>query len=246
MMQSSWFQDLDIPITWATLSDAAAFLSYEHQLYLADVLGNHSWHVDLSVPLFSVTGDHPLTCTAMHLLGTAASGSRSWLWSWANPSRFTPTVTGLAAQLRDFGHQHGIAEFTKPELPFAELPGAPEDPAGATWVLLNAAKAASGRWAAYTGDARGGTRAAFLIEHPDFQLPPPSGPRVMRVLQEALEGPVLISNHKLAVRGYATGRGLEAAWSERSVALSAPGLNLNVEFDELGRVSKIAGNMQPT
>jgi len=168
------------------------------------------------------------------------------LTSEARLPQFAPAVTGLAAQLRDFGNQHGIAEFTTAELPFADLPGAPEDPVDGTWALINAAKAASGSWAAYTGDAGGGTRVAFLIEHPDFQLPPPSGPRVMRVLQEGLAGAVPISDHRLAVRGYAAGRGLDAAWSERSVALSAPGLNFSVEFDELGRVCKIAANMQPT
>ena len=246
MMKTSWLQDLNIPVTLSALSNAGAFLSYEHQLHLADVLGTHSWQVDLKVPRFSVTGDHPLTCTAMHLLGTAAPGPRSWLWSWGNPSGFAPAVTGLAAWLRDFGTKHGITELTTAEVPFAELPGEPEDPGNATWALVNAAKAASGCWTAYTGHAGGGTRAAFLIEHPDFQLPPPSGPRVMRVLEEGLVGAVPISDHRLAVRSYAAGRGLEALWSERSVALSGPGLDLVFEFDELGRIGTMTANMHAT
>ena len=244
-MQLTWLQDLNIPVTLATLSDAGAFLSHEHQLYLADVLGKHEVQVDLSVPSLSVTGDHPLTCTAMHLLGSAAPGPRSWLWSWANPSGFAPAATGLAAWLRDFGSKHGIVEFTTAELPFAELPGAPAEPGAAAWALVNAARAASGCWTAYTAHAGGGTRVAFLIEHPDFQLPQPSGPRVMRVLQEGLAGAVHISDRRLAVRGYAAGRGLKAVWSESSVALSAPGLDFSVEFDDLGRVITIGGKMSP-
>lgn len=240
-MQLSWLQELNIPVTLASLSDAAAFLSHEHQLHLADVLGEHQWHVDLKVPTFSVTGDHPLTCTAMHLLGSAAMAPRSWLWSWANASRFNPAVTSLAAGVRDFGHQHGIAELTTAQLPFDQLPGAPQDLADATWTLVNAAKAASGKWVAYTGDAAPGTRVAFLIEHPDFQLPPPAGPRVLRVLEEGLAGAVRLADHRLAVRAYAAGRGLESRWSERSVVLSGPGLEMRIDFDELGRIGAING-----
>ena len=146
----------------------------------------------------------------------------------------------IAADLRQ-GARH--AEFTTAELSFAELPGAPEKLTDATWALVNAAKAVSGRWTAYTGDAGGGTRVAFLIEHPDFQLPPPNGPRVMRVLQEGLMGAVRISDFRLAVRGYAAGRGFDADWSEHSVALSGPGVRLLIEFDELGRIGRIDGTM---
>jgi hypothetical protein len=51
----------------------AAFLSLEHQLHLADVLGKHAWQVDIAAPSFTFTGDHPLTCNAVHFLGTAAA-----------------------------------------------------------------------------------------------------------------------------------------------------------------------------
>jgi hypothetical protein len=241
-----WLEALGFPIALASLRDAAAFLSFEHQLHLGDLLGQHQWQVDLGAPSFSVTGDHPLTCTAMHMLGSAATGPRSWLWSWANPSGFSPAASALAGWLRAFGEKHGIAEFTTAEQPFAELPGAPEDAAEAAWMLVDAAKAACGHWTAYTGEAGGGTRVAFLLEHPDFQLPPPSGPRVMRVLQERLAAPVSITDHRLAVRGYAAGRGLDASWSERSVALSSPGLGLTIEFDDLGRISVMSGPMRGT
>lgn len=231
------------PVSVAGLRSDAAFLSLEHQLHLTDVLGKHAWHVDVATPSFTFTGDHPLTCTAAHFLGTAAPGPRSWLWSWANPSGIAPAATGLAEWLRGFGEQHGIAEFTTPELPFASLPGAPNDPAVAVWALVDAAKATSGRWTSYTGDAGGGTRAAFLIEHPDFALPPPSGPRVMRVLQEGLE--LGITDHRRAVQSYAAGRGLDIAWTEGSAALSGPGLSITIDFDALGRIGTIGGKLRP-
>jgi hypothetical protein len=100
-----------------------------------------------------------------------------------------------------------------------------------------------GRWTSYTGDAGGGTRAAFLIEHPDFALPPPFGPRVMRVLQEGLE--LGITDHRRAVQSYAVGRGLDIAWTEGSATLSGPGLSINIDFDALGRIGTIGGKLMP-
>jgi hypothetical protein len=232
------------PVSLAGLLDDAMFLSLEHQLHLTDVLGNHEWRCNLDVPSFTVTGDHPLTCTAMHFLGSAAPGPRSWLWSWAGQSEFAPAATALAEWLHGFGEQHGITELTTAELPFAELPGAPDDPGNAAWALVNAAKAASGRWSSYVGDAGGGTRVAFLIEHPDFALPPPEGFRVMQVLREGLF--LGITNHRRAVQSYATGRGLDVAWTEGSAALSVSGQSLNIGFDALGRVSAIKGTLNAT
>ena len=231
------------PVSFSGLRSDVAFLSLEHQLHLSDVVGKHAWHVDIVAPSFTFTGDHPLTCTAVHFLGTAAPGPRSWLWSWANPSEIAPAATALAEWLRGFGEQHGIAEFTTPELPLASLPGASDDPAVATWALVDAAKAASGRWTGYTGDSGGGTRAAFLIEHPDFALPPPFGPRVMRVLQEGLE--LGITDHRRAVQSYAAARGLDIAWTEGSAALSGPGLSITIDLDALGRIGTIGGKLRP-
>src|SRR5215467_13766451 len=64
--------DMTGPISLAGLRDAAAFLSLEHQMHLNDVLGEHEWRANFDVPSFSVTGDRPRTCTAVHFLGSAA------------------------------------------------------------------------------------------------------------------------------------------------------------------------------
>jgi hypothetical protein len=63
----------------------------------------------------------------------------------------------------------------------------------------------------------------------------------MRVLQEGLlQG---ITDHRRAVQSYAAWRGLGIAWREEAAALSAPGLPLNIDFDALGRIGKIAGSL---
>ena len=233
------------PFTFATMLDDAALLSLEHQLHLEELLGEHRWSVDLQHPRFEFTGDHPLRCTSFHLLGTAAPGPRSWLWSWANPQGYAPQLTELAASLRDFGTEFHIGELVEPEVPFSDLPGPPDHPAAAVSTLTEAAKIVSGHWTSYSGDAGGGTRAAFLIDHPQFALPPPRPERVVRVLQQGI-AELALTDHRRAVYAYATRRPLaaEAAADWSSVRLTAAGLDLTITFSGV-RISSINASIGP-
>ncbi|PWJ47383.1 hypothetical protein SAMN06264364_13831 [Quadrisphaera granulorum] len=246
-------------MTLQQLLDDAAFLSLEHQLHLDGLLGDHTWDVDLSEghfafraaetgagPLLAEAPDGELVATRMHLLGTAAPGPRSWLWCWANPVGFGDVVTGLARWLRDFGGRHGVPELSQPEVQFAELPGAATEPAQAVGVVLDAAKAAARRWTSYSGDVGNGTRAAFLLDHPAFALPEPSGPRTLRVLLERLSGPTL-GDHRRAVASYAGGRSLAQHWEAEhaAVRLAGPAFELRVRFDELGQIAGVDADFSP-
>ncbi|MFI7639267.1 DUF6882 domain-containing protein [Nonomuraea sp. NPDC049400] len=229
-------------LTLANLLDDAAILSLEHQLHLEEVLGEHNWSVDLQEQRFEFTGSRTITCTRFHLLGSAAPGPDSWLWAWANPSGFPEALTALSGTLRDFGQQYGIAELASAEVPFGALPGSPADPAFAAAILTEAAKAVSGHWTAYNGDAGGGTRVAFLVEHPEFQLPAPEPARIMRVLQQALTLP-LLTDHRRAVHSYAVRRGLGVSSGPDRLTLTGPGFEALVEFDPLGRVGNISATL---
>lgn len=247
------------PVTLQQLLDDAAFLSTEHQLHLVDALGEHSWDVDLTLGRFTfraaAEGAGPLLASApggelvvdrVHLLGTAAPGPRSWLWSWANPSGFSGDVTDLARWLRSFGEGHGVPELVRAEVPFTDLPALEPEPQAVVGVFIDAAKAASRRWASYDGQGGGGTRAAFLLEHPAFALPEPSGPRVLRVLLGRLAGGAL-GDHRRAVAAYAGGRGLQQRWEAGHAAarLSGPGFELRVRFDEDGRTAGVDAEFSP-
>lgn len=174
-------------MTLTDLLDYTALFSLEHQLHLVDVLGEHSWHADLDEPRLEFVGARKtLVCERFHLLGSAAPGPASWLWAWANPSGFPKELSRLAMELRAQGERLGVPELTRAEIPFSELPKAPEHPVQAAFLLTEVGKAWSGRWTSYTGRVSGGTYVAFLIEHPDFVLPAPDPARTMRVIQEAL------------------------------------------------------------
>ncbi|MFB4275346.1 DUF6882 domain-containing protein [Nonomuraea sp. MTCD27] len=229
-------------LTFPNLLDDAALLSLEHQLHLEEVLGDHSWHVDLQRQHFEFTGDRTITCTGLHLLGSAAPGPGTWLWAWANQSGFPPAVAATSARLRDFGRQYGIQELASPEVPFSALPGSPEEPHLVAALLTEAAKAVTGHWTSYNGDAGGGTRAAFLVEHPGFRLPPPEPARVMRVIQQAIMG-LTLTDHRRALHSYAVKRGLGAEFGSDQARLTGPGFEAVADFDVYGRVAGIRASM---
>ncbi|MEC3893757.1 DUF6882 domain-containing protein [Nocardiopsis alba] len=231
--------------TLPDMLDDAALLSLEHQIHLEEFLGEHNWHVDLQAARFEFTGERPLICERFHLLGSAAPGPRSWMWGWANPSGFPEELTALGAAVRDFGRDNEIPELADPEVPFATLPGSPEEAHLALHPLTEAAKLLTGRWFSYNGDAGGGTRVAFIIEHPDLRLPAPVSTRVMRILQEGISG-LRLFDHKRAVYTYARLRGLSPRFvdAERSgITLGGADFTFEVSFDEHNRISGIEGNL---
>ncbi len=230
--------------TFLELQDDAALLSFEHQLHLSETVGEHSWQTDLAEPRFSFIGDHPLTCTSVHLLGSAAPGPKSWLWSWANPFGYRREVVELAEQVRDWGQRHGVPELATAEVPFDALPGSPTEPAHVASLMTEATKAVTGRWTGYQGPVGGGTRAGFLIEHPEFRLPPPEGPRVSRVLQQGLVD-LRLYDHRRAFHSYATNRGLTVDHDDAQMRITGPAFTVTVRFNDQNLVTAMSANLEP-
>ena len=225
------------------LLDAAAVLSLEHQLHLEDVLGDDlEWEVSLDEPRFEFFGRHPIVCDRVHLLGLAAPGPGVWQWVWANPqsdSRFPKELTELARSLREVGERDAIAELAMPEVAFAALPGSPTEPAVAANILVKAAKVLTGRWTSYVNTYDGGTRFAYLLEHPDLQLPPPNWAGTRRAVQMALAGTPM-NDQRLALRTYAELRQVEWHSPEPSRALLAgPDFRAVFHFDQDNRVTRV-------
>lgn len=231
--------------TFHDLLNDAAMLSLEHQLHMETVVGNSNWNVDLNEPRFEFSGESELVCDRFHLLGSAAPGPGSWMWAWANPSGFSPEVTELSMTVRDLGRQYGIPELAEAEVPFSALPGSPEMPHQVLSLLTDAAKVLTGRWAAYNGPVGGGTRAAFLLEHPGFRLPEATPLHVISVIQQAISGAPSITDHRRAVYSYARLRGLDPEFAADGRSLTLRTFGIELEFDELNRVTGIEGTLTP-
>jgi hypothetical protein len=241
-------------ITLTDLLDDAAILSLEHQLHAHEVLGEHSWDVDLADswleftgPLIEFTNGPTINCNRFYWLGSAAPGPRSWLWAWANPTPgCAESVTALSSALRDFGQQHGIAELTSAEVPFDSLPGSPTDAAETAVIIADAAKSVTGHWTSYSGRIGGsGTRMVFLIEHPAFQLPPPTGAGVTRLITQAISA-LRLTDHRRAVHSYAIRRQLQAVFAsdDTRLTITGPGFETTIEVDQYNRVSGIDTTME--
>ncbi|MFG1796067.1 DUF6882 domain-containing protein [Nocardia sp. NPDC049149] len=210
----------------------AALMSYEHQEHCVEVLGEHSWQVSYEPPRFEFVGDHSLSCTRFHVLGTAAPGPQSWLWSWANDDWYPPEVTELARSVRDYGLRHGIPELCTPEVPFADLPDAPTEPSRVTWLIGELAKAVSGCWTWYSCEVGRGTRLAVLIEHPDLSVPAPEPLGVMHTLNGVFA--LGLPNHRRAIESYAIQRGLTTQFSteEAKIRVAGPTFDVVVAFND--------------
>lgn len=228
--------------TFLELQDDAALLSFEHQLHLSEIIGEHAWETDLAEPRFSFTGQHPVTCSRVHLLGSAAPGPKSWLWSWANPFGYREEVIELAEQVRDYGERLGIPELSTAEVPFDALPGSPTEPAQVSALMTEAAKAVTKVWTGYQGPVGGGTRAGFVLEHPEFELPAPDGPRVTRVLQQSLVD-LRLYDHRRAFHSYARHRGLNVRNHGPQMYLSGPGFSVSVQFNQQNLVTAMSANL---
>jgi uncharacterized protein DUF6882 len=144
--------------------------------------------------------------------------------------------------VRAFGQEHDIPELADAEVPFDALPGSPTDPAHVASLMMEATKAVTGRWTGYQGPVGGGTRAGFVIEHPEFQLPAPEGPRVNRVLGQGL-AELRLYDHRRALHAYGTRRGLGVSHNGPQMRISGPGFTVTVRFNEQNLVVAMSSDM---
>jgi hypothetical protein len=232
------------------LADRAALFTALRQDALVtatDALGEHRWDADLNAGTLTFTANDDATkqfATKPHLIATLAPGPRSLLWAWAHPQG---DAQGVAAQLRDYGQQYGIAELTQSELPFPEDAG--DDPeawiAQATHVIGSVAVEITGRSPYYSAPVGGGTRAVFLLDAP---LAP------LTVSDAVIAAPRMLSTLNLpdarsSVWDTARLAGWNLEWTDEAftgaVVSDATG-SATFRFDEQARITGIEGSMGGT
>ncbi|WP_146251291.1 DUF6882 domain-containing protein [Nocardia tenerifensis] len=225
------------PVPLTRLLDDAGLLSLEHRLHVEEVLGSHRWQADMEGRRLEFVGaDQTFVCTDFQLLGTA--DSESWLWAWANPWGFPRSLIAVARMVREFGHRYGVAELCAAELPVRVGRAAPE-PQQVAGLLTDAAKVISGHWSSFCG-VTDDTCVAFLVEHPAFELPPPSASGLARVLAHGVNALPLV-DHRRATQSYLSRRGLATGFLEdyRVLEFSGAGVAGSIEFDSAGCVANL-------
>lgn len=230
------------------LADRAALFSALRQDALATTLedlGENRWDADMAAGTLTFTSNADAArqlVTRAHLVATIAPGPRSLLWAWAHPQG---DPAGIAAQLRDYGTEHGISELSETELPF------PEDASGdAEWITAAAhtvgavAVELTGRAPYYLAPVGGGTYAVFLLDAP---LPPLTVAAAAIVLPRILSG-LALPDARTAVWDAARLAGWNLTWTDESFSgatvTDATG-TATFRFDEQARITNIESSLHP-
>ena len=210
----------------------------------ADALGDHRWDADMAAGTLTFTAnDDPSRqlATRSHLVATIAPGPRSLLWAWAHPSG---DPQGIAAQLRAYGEQHGIAELTAAEVPFpADASGDEDWIAQAAHTIGGVAVELTGRAPYYSAPVGNGTRAVFLLDAP---LPPLTVAESVVALPRILSGTAL-SDARTSVWDLARLAGWTLTWTDESFSgaevADATG-TATFRFDEQARIAGIESSLR--
>ncbi len=229
------------------LADRAALFVALRQYALsaaADALGDHRWDADMAAGTLTFTAnDDPSRqlATRSHLVATIAPGPRSLLWAWAHPSG---DPQGIAAQLRAYGEQHGIAELTAAEVPFpADASGDEDWIAQAAHTIGGVAVELTGRAPYYSAPVGNGTRAVFLLDAP---LPPLTVAEAVVALPRILSGTAL-SDARTSVWDLARLAGWTLTWTDESFSgaevADATG-TATFRFDEQARIAGIESSLR--
>jgi hypothetical protein len=202
------------------------------QLALADHLGERDWQLDLGTGQATFGTDLRYD---IQLLGSESQSDESWLWAWANEaSNIPPALLRLCNWLRDLGHREDVPEFTQRGFSLSRADG---------HRLALVAASITGR-PYYRGPYDGGA-VFFHLEGTPEELSAPVRPeRALTVLQQVISAfPV---DHRTASRAFLHQQGWRV--DETADAITAQdrtGTTLHLEFDHLGRLSKLSGTLQP-
>ena len=210
----------------------------------ADALGDHRWDADMAAGTLTFTANDDTSrqlTTRSHLVATIAPGPRSLLWAWAHPSG---DPQGVAAQLRAYGEQHGIAELTSAEVPFpAEASGDEDWIAQAAHTIGGVAVELTGRAPYYSAPVGNGTRAVFLLDAP---LPPLTVADAVVALPRTLSGAAL-SDARTSVWDLARLAGWTLTWTDESFSgaevADATG-TATFRFDDQARIAGIESSLR--
>lgn len=232
--------DSEFFVAWV---DNGAFASLETQIVFEETVGTiDQWSADLAAGEVTFHAGGTTRVMKAQVLGSAAPGPQSWLWSWANSS-ISQEATAVAQQLRSYGENHGVPEFVS-----AELPLGGRGDGDALWKRLAiAAGAMYPEWRTYfPAPIGGGSIAPLLLQHAELVLPAPAVPRLIRVLTQGLQY-VGITNASRAITAYATARSIPIVWADGVGTLSLPDGHVSVTLDPtMTRVINIQGSAGPT
>lgn len=207
----------------------------DKQLHLQDLVGEADWLLDQDAGTLTFGGQ--LACRAQ-ILGSEAESDRTWLWAWANDS-LSSVMTESANAIRRYGEEHGLSEFTQPQLPTG-------GDASAESLALTASMLTDAD-AYYRGPYDGG--AVFVLLSLPDDAPRQIEGDLLRAVRTLSVAPMALAVglDRASVDNYLRWIGLETVNDGANlIGRDRRGKSVSVEFDRLGRVSRISSTLSPT
>jgi hypothetical protein len=204
---------------------------FARQLALADLIDERGWQLDLSQGMAAFGSDLRFP---VQLLGTESHDDGTWLWAWANTgSNLPPQALQLVGWLRDYGQRNSIAELTDASFPLDRVDG---------HQLALVASGLTGR-CYYRGPYDAGAVFFHLENVPAQVLAPVAPERALTVISQVLTAfPV---DHRTFVLAFLQQQGWQVqATAEAITGRHAGGSDIRVDFDQLGRISNIGGQLR--
>ena len=207
--------------------------SLDKQESLAALIGNAGWQFSMDTGRLTFGGKHVFPA---QILGTEAEASKTWLWGWANAASGIPApLLQFSQQMRTYGEQNGVAEFTSPELPVNGVNG---------HLLCMIASGLCNADAYYRGPYEGG--AVFLLfsapqlkAHSDNSVP-----RVIRIFTQFIAQSAC--DHREALMAFLRYKGYACESNGNEVVCTSPrGEPVRATFDHMGRMTEIAAAASP-
>ena len=194
------------------------------QVRLQELVGERNWDLDLDTGILSFEGRFQFP---IQLLGTESEQSGTWLWAWANRSIANPNVLAQAEQLRAYGAQYEVTEFTEAQVPLDGVNG---------HTLSLVAAGLCGADAYYRGPYEGGA-AYMLLQGPELRpWEELSTVAFIHLFTQFIQSfPV---HHHTALTGFARQSGWQCSGTAACLDCVSPRREqIHATFDELGRLT---------
>ncbi|MEO1591938.1 MAG: DUF6882 domain-containing protein [Cyanobacteria bacterium J06632_22] len=209
-----------------------AGIALAKQLALGDLLGQHSWAVDLTAGTvtFNPGGTFPL-----QILGTEATGDATWLWAWANAASQLPSqLLQACRQLQQLGGERNIPELCDRSFPLTVADG---------HMLASIASGPNANCCYYRGPYDGGALYFLVSDLPDSVLAPAALPRVLTAITQTLAQ--FDVDHLEMVQSFLTVQGFVLQQDNNTLRAQRQQDELHLVLDEQQRIQTINSTLCP-
>lgn len=211
------------------LVDRGVLAHYISAQQMRDRAAGARWSIDLDAQrLRFETEGAPLELRA-HLVGLRRREPGEWMWAWNNVNNLPAASIALAERVKPLAKRHGFREGLDAKLALSNELTAER--------LVIAAKALVGtRMSLELPVSAELAATVFLGDESDIS--DPTVPQIHKAVLRAARSGIMV-DHRSGIRALEGFRGLTVAEHGPALLIEALGGALAVEFDDLGRVSRL-------